>query len=53
MAVSDENPTEAEPEPADAALRAWIVPEFRTMWAGSAEAGANPILPEGAFGFGS
>lgn len=33
--------------------RPWIAPELRTMRAGSAEAGPNPIAPEGAFAIGS
>jgi len=35
------------------ALRPWIAPEFRTMQAGSAEAGPNPINPEGVFAIAS
>lgn len=33
--------------------RPWIAPELRTMQAGSAEAGPNPINPEGVFAFAS
>lgn len=50
-----ERKTSADPEtqPAEAARRAWISPELRTMRAGSAEGGPNPIAPEGAFAVGS
>lgn len=36
-----------------ATRRPWISPELRTMRAGSAEAGPNPVNPEGAFAVGS
>lgn len=29
--------------------RPWVAPELRMMQAGSAEAGPNPITPEGIF----
>lgn len=31
----------------------WVTPEIRRTRAGDAEAGINPVMPEGAFGFGS
>lgn len=34
-------------------VRPWISPELRRMHAGSAEAGANPVNPEGPFAKGS
>lgn len=33
--------------------RPWIAPELRTMQAGSAEAGPNPIVPEGIIALGT
>lgn len=41
------------PQGGDAARRPWIAPELRTMRAGSAEAGPNPVSPEGVFAIGS
>lgn len=35
------------------ARRAWITPEVRALQAGSAEAGPNPNIGEGAFARGS
>ena len=42
-----------EPQSGKGTRRPWLVPELRTMRAGSAEAGANPNAPEGPFGQGS
>lgn len=38
---------------APSAKRAWTEPKLTTMRASDAEAGANPINPEGAFAQGS
>lgn len=41
--------TPDQPATKAASRRPWISPELRTMRAGSAEAGPNPVDPEGVF----
>lgn len=43
----------AQDSPAAAERRRWTTPEVRTLQAGSAEAGPNPNIGEGAFARGS
>lgn len=44
---------QTDPKSPAPGLRPWLKPELRVMRAGSAEAGPNPVAPEGAFAFGS
>ncbi|MDB5706216.1 MAG: hypothetical protein JWN66_3332 [Sphingomonas bacterium] len=48
--------TNAQPPktpPATRPRRAWVVPRVDRMKAGDAENGIDPIIPDGAFTFGS
>lgn len=45
--------TPGNPPKTSAAKRAWTKPELSCIPAKTAEIGANPINPEGAFGTGS
>ncbi len=52
--MSEQNhPAPAGQAHAATTLRPWIAPELRTMQAGSAEAGPNPVSPEGIFAIAS
>lgn len=46
------NPIREPQHSAPAELRDWEQPRLQRLDAGSAEAGANPIAPEGAFASG-
>lgn len=53
MRTSEQTPAATDTSGVDTTRRPWIAPELRTMRAGSAEAGPNPVAPEGAFALGS
>lgn len=48
----DQTPAEINDTTTDA-RKPWVAPVVRTMRAGDAEAGANPVAPEGPFADGS
>ena len=51
--MTDPNPQDTQTTAAAAQRREWVTPELACIPANTAEVGANPISPEGAFGTGS
>ena len=53
LQMTDPNPQDTQTTAAAAQRREWVTPELACIPANTAEVGANPISPEGAFGTGS
>ncbi|MFZ4688396.1 MAG: hypothetical protein ACOYLS_04075 [Polymorphobacter sp.] len=51
--MTNENAQDTSPKATEPTRREWVTPELACIPANTAEVGANPISPEGAFGTGS